>query len=425
MKTLTFSHIQQIQDFQFITDSSGVLLDDKGQLYKFKGGETELIKTPENFHISHFHFINENQGAIVGSSVVPEHTPKEGTLGSYSLLLLPILLLLWLGTKALRTGKTTIASAVLLFIVSGLVISCSGNWQSYKSPDPGSRFSTIITSNQLRRATFHAYPVNKENKSFISITHNQGQNWTTHQLPTHFYPTAIAAVGNNFIVGTYANQTEGNIPLHADGDLYFYGNDSTYNKRFASNNTTNPYTIAVNRGVNGIRYFEEDSVLFVFGSERMPTFPKNEVSSTNGNIYQIHTSLLPDYKIIDVPDTVFVTSLSISKNGLWVTLDNKTTSITDGKQVYIKLDSKKLLHFRNGTWADISIKNLTSFRQVEFIRGTARGYVLSEDGEVFETLNNGTDWQTTGISGISYMRLYKNTMVLCKGGNQLVFLQNS
>lgn len=422
MKTLTFSQIQQIQDFQFITDSSGVLLNDKGQLYKFQGEETELIKTPEDFRISHFHFIDENHGAIVGSGVVPEQTLKESTMGGYSLLLLPLLLLLWLGTKALRTGKATIASAVLLFIVSGLVISCSSNWQSYKSPDPGSRFSTIITSNQLRRATFHAYPVNKGNRSFISITLNQGQNWTTHQLPTHFYPTALTALGNNFIVGTYANQTEGNIPLHADGDLYIYGNDSTYNKRLDSNNMTNPFTIAVNRGVNGIRYFEEDSLLFVFGSERMPTFPKNEVSSTNGNIYQIHANLLPNYKIIDVPDTAFVTSLSRSKNGLWVTLDDKKTSIADGKQVYIKLVSRKLLHFRNGTWAEISIKNLNSFRQVEFISGTARGYVLSEAGEVFETLNNGTDWQTTGISGISYMRLYKNNMVLCKGGNQLVVL---
>lgn len=83
MRTFTFTHLSSpIQDFQFLTDSSGFVLTNTGKLYRFMGQQTTLVETPTIFTITHFHFIDQTHGALVGSAqVVKPSLPAQKKLG--------------------------------------------------------------------------------------------------------------------------------------------------------------------------------------------------------------------------------------------------------------------------------------------------------------------------------------------------------
>ena len=102
MKTFTFTHLSSpIQDFQFLTDSSGFVLTNTGKLYRFMGQQTTLVETPAIFTITHFHFIDQTHGALVGSAQVvkPSLPAQKGSVGSAGLLLLLLLWLVWRGQQ--------------------------------------------------------------------------------------------------------------------------------------------------------------------------------------------------------------------------------------------------------------------------------------------------------------------------------------
>jgi hypothetical protein len=246
MKTFTFSALPPIQDFQFLTDSSGYILTQTGQLYRFTGQRTALVATPSEFTISHFHFRDQNHGALVGISRVAELPVQKGAMGA---AFIPLVLLLWLIGKGYRQGIIRLASCLAgLLLTSGLLLSCSSAWQRYRTADPSSPHGHVLTHTPLIRAGFHKYFSNKGQKSFISLTTNQGSSWETNSLPTNFFPTALAAVGRNFVVGTYARQEAGTVPLHADGDLWLYGSDARRAPQLAANSTQHPYCIKLSRG---------------------------------------------------------------------------------------------------------------------------------------------------------------------------------
>lgn len=417
----TFENVNHILDFQFLTDSSGIILDKDGSLYSFINNEIELIESPKNFKVTHFHFIDKNHGAIVGSSYILKEEIRTGLLwsdGCISFLLLFSLLFLCKHIK--KSRRFGVDFALVLMMIWG-VVSCSNNWQIYRYRDPNSMFLTHITNKQLHQASFHHFPVNKNQTSFISITKNGGEDWSSHQIPTNFYPTDLISVGQNFFVSTFANEKEGDIPIHGDGDIYIYGDDTIFNKHFKNNDFEKPYSISLSRGIKGLRYYPNDSLLFVFGTERMPKWPKDEVSMTDGNIFQIHANLEPCYKIIDVPDSVAVQSLSRTGNGdLWVTLENRKLHKVDGKAIYSPLEHKRLLLFKNGDWRDVAIHNTKSFVQVEFISGTEKGYLIAESKVLFETKNGGRDWRLTELVGIEKMQSWNNSIALLKGRNTLM-----
>lgn len=417
----TFEQINHIRDFQFLTDSSGIILDENGSLYSFMKNEIELIETPKNFKVTHSHFINENYGAIVGSPSSFKEEIQTGFVGNYGCILFLLLFPFLFSRKLIKMSKRFGVNLVLGFMVVSGVFSCSNDWQMYKYQDPSSVFLTNITSKQLHQASFHHYPVNKTQTSFISITKNGGKDWTSHQIPTNFYPTALISVGQNFFVSTCANEKEGEIPIHGDGDIYIYGNDTIFNEQLKNNNFEKPYSISVGRGIKGLRYYPNDSLLFAFGTERMPAWPKDEVSTTDGNIFQMHANLKPTFKIIDVPDSVAVQSLSRSDNGdLWVTLENRKLHKVDRKVIYFPLEHKRLLLFKNGDWKDVSIQNTKSFTEIEFIPGTDRGYLIAESMAFFETKNGGRDWRLTELVGIEKMHPWNNAIALLKGRNTLM-----
>jgi hypothetical protein len=419
MKTFTLAALRHIQDFQFLTDSSGMALDSTGQLYQFVGDKTTLVATPAGFRISHLHFITPAYGAIVGNAYVGQPSPAQGSLDGLSIVLTLGLLMLFfrhrLAGRGLALGLASLASIG--------VFSCSTAWQAYRQADPNSPVSTLITRTRLGPGNYHYYLPNKKQTAFIAITRNHGQTWETHQIPTSFYTTALTAIGNNFLVGTYANAHAGNLALHGDGDIWFYGTDTTFTKALAHNTPQHPYRLSVSRGINGFAFSAADSLLLVFGSDRMPTFPANELSATAGNIYALPASLPPRAQLIEVPDTVAVHSLAQAGTGeLWVTLENRKPRVAHGRLFYVPLPTKALLRLRHGSWQVVPVAGFSSFEQVVFLPSTHTGYLLTATGEVLTTHDAGDTWHQSALHGIRQLRPFGGGLALLKQAHHLLVL---
>ncbi|RZL12760.1 MAG: hypothetical protein EOO62_10185 [Hymenobacter sp.] len=415
MKTFTLSDIAHIQDFQFLTDSSGFVLDNTGHLHRFVGNTSEPVATPAGFAISHFHFITPSYGAIVGNARPTAPAPQKSSFESgWVVALLLVLLAIRQRRRAWR------ASAWMAIALAGATWACSPAWHAYRRPDASSAATTLLARTSLGPGGYHYYLPNKQQKAFIAITRNQGQEWDTHPVPTSFYTSALTAVGNNFLVGTYANEQEGPLPLHGDGDIWLYGTDPTYTKQLAFNTPQHPFSLRVHRGIVGFAQ-AADSLLLVFGSDRMPTFPADELSATPGNIYVLPFALGPHAKLIDVPDTVDVRSLAASATGeLWATLAGRKPHLAQGKLYYLPLTAKRLLHFSRGQWQAVALPEANSFEQVAFVAGTHVGYLLAETGVLLETRNDGHDWHQTELAAIRQMHPYRQAISLLRGNNQLV-----
>jgi hypothetical protein len=419
MKTFTLAALHHIRDFQFLTDSSGLALDGDGQLYQFVGNKTTLVATPAGFRISHLHFISPEYGAIVGNARDGQPTPAQGSLEGWGILLTLGLLLL-----SLRRKRRLRSLALGLASLAGTgIFSCSTAWQAYRQPDPDSPVTTLITRTRLGPGNYHYYLPNKKQTAFIAITRNHGLTWDTHQIPTSFYTTALTAIGQNFLVGTHANAEEGTLTLHGDGDIWFYGTDTTFTKALAHNTPQHPYRLSVSRGINGFAFAAAGSQLLVFGTDRMPTLPANELSATDGNIYVLPASLQPPAKLLDVPDTVAVHSLAQAGTGeLWATLENRKPRVAHGRLFYVPLPTKALLRLRQGRWQVVPVADFSSFEQVAFLSGTPTGYLLTATGEVLTTQNNGDTWQRSSLSGIRQLRPFGSALALLRQGNQLLLL---
>ncbi|MGI4759961.1 MAG: hypothetical protein ACRYF0_04605 [Janthinobacterium lividum] len=417
MKTFTLAALHHIRDFQFLTDSSGLALDEDGQLYQFVGDKTTLVATPASFRISHLHFLTPEYGAVVGNAVDGQPTPAQGSLGSWgSLLTLGLLLL------ALRRKRPRRSLALGLASLAGAgIFSCSTAWQAYRQADPDSPVTTFITRTRLAPGNYHYYLPNKNQTAFIAITHNHGLVWETHQIPTNFYTTALTAIGQNFLVGTHANAEEGPLALHGDGDIWLYGTDTTFTKALAHNMPQHPYRLSVSRGINGFAYSADTSQLLVFGTDRMPTLPANELSATAGNIYALPASLQPPAKLVEVPDTVAVHSLAQAGTGeLWATLENRKPRVAHGRLFYVPLPTKALLRLRYGRWQAVPAAGFSSFEQVVFLPGTHMGYLLTATGEVLVTQNDGDIWQRRDLGGIRRLRPFGSALALLRQDNQLL-----
>ena len=89
MRTFTFEAIQRIQDFQFLTDSSGYVLGEGGQLYRFRGNRTELVPTPTNFTVTQFHFLDATHGAVAGNFRPAALSVPQGSTGSVGAVVQP------------------------------------------------------------------------------------------------------------------------------------------------------------------------------------------------------------------------------------------------------------------------------------------------------------------------------------------------
>lgn len=426
MKTFTFATLAPIQDFQFLTDSSGYVLTQTGKLYRFTGQQTALVETPASFTITHFHFIDNLHGAIAGTSqvVTPAAPVQKGAMNAVGTLLLLLLWLVWQGRRGRQLTAPMLACNGLGLLSGGLMVSCSPAWQQYRSSDPSSPYTTLISRPLLRGPSthsYHTYFANKGLTSSIALTQNQGSSWETHLIPSNFYVTALTAVGGIFFVGTYANERAGNIPLHGDGDIWIYSHDSRLIPQLGTNSPQRPYSLRIHRGIKGFFISGRDSALFVFGSDRMPTLPNDEMSATPGNIYVTPNTLQPISRLIDVPDTVDVHSLSQSATGeLWVTLANQKPYLHKGQLGYVALPNKKLLRFHSGQWLTPQLPGFTSFNQVEFVPGTTNGYALTETGEVLETGDNGEKWHRLTGGGVKRMHAWQHAIAWLREGNELV-----
>ena len=390
MRTYTFENINSIQKVQFLTDTTGYILDNNGDLSHFSGNYTEKINTPDHINISNFHFITEREGAIIGHST--KNTQEASMLGISTILIVTLLLFAIVKKISKKYySKRFIRISLLAFLLIGFTISCNNDWEKNKEQDPGSPFTTIIKTLYLSTG-YHNFGGNAGQDTYISITTDKGVDWETFDVPTNFDLTSIVAIGKNYFVGTYADKS------HCDGDVWIFGNDSTYSKRLAINKNEDPYYLSTNRGINGLKFYKEDSSLILYGGELIFTFPKDERSSTEGNVIEFKVDLTPDYKIIDVPEEVVINSYAKLNNG----------------DVYITLENTKLLQTDGKKWNEIIIDNQAEFKQVEFIPKTKIGYTLSVKGMVYKTLNNGNNWTKTNIKDIEKMNLFENAIIFTK-----------
>jgi hypothetical protein len=426
MKTFSFPHLPPLRDFQFLTDSSGFVLTQTGQLYRFTGQKAALVATPAAFTVSHFHFLDQTHGAVIGSAQPLPPTLQKSAFGAAGW---PVLVVLWL---AWRTGRRTKRARQLVLEIGCLLLggswllACSPAWQRYRTPDPTSVHASYLSMPPLHRKNYHSYLANKGQTAFIARTNDQGRSWDTQPIPTNFFLTALTALGQNYLVGTYANEHGGAVPLHGDGDVYIYGTDASLTKALAANSPQHPYGLSVSRGVKGFFTSLRDSTLFIFGSDRMPSFPSTAASATAGNIYALPMTLQTQVRLIDTPDTVDVLSLAQSSTGeLWITLADRKPHLSHGTLNYIALPTKKLLRFTAGRWQASPLAPETSCQQVAFVAGTARGYVLTAQGEVLETNTNGNIWQRLPERGVQLLHPWQQAMTWLKAGNQLVYHQPS
>jgi len=420
MKTFTFSSLPPLKDFQFLTDSSGYILTQAGQLYRFDGQRTTRVETPPEFTVSHFYFRDQTHGALIGMGQADAPPLQKGAVGA---AVLPLLLLLWLAWKGCRplVVRRLASSLGVLLLASGLLLSCRSAWQQYRTADPASPHATVLTHTPLGPLSFHRYFANKSQQAFVALTSNQGSTWETHPMPTNFYPTALAAVGGNFVVGTYARQEAGPVPLHGDGDLWVYGTEAIRTPQLATNSRLHPYGIRLSRGVTGLKLSAPDSTLYIFGSDRMPTLPSSVMSATAGNIYVLPASLHPPTKLVDTPDTVDVQSLSKAGTGeLWVTMAGRKPHLSHGNLGYVALPTKRLLRLTAGQWQPVFAPPFTSFEQVEFVPGTATGYLLTETGEVLETRTNGEAWHLLASRAVRKLHPWQQAITWLQAENQLV-----
>lgn len=422
MKTFTLAALHHIRDFQFLTDSSGLALDGDGQLYQFMGSHTTRVATPPGFTISHLHFITPEYGAVVGNAFDGQPTPAQGSLGGWGIGLTLLVLLLSLRYNLLKIKPLALIMGLASLLGAGLA-SCSTAWQAYRQADPTAPGTTRITRTRLGPGNYHYYLPNKKQTAFIAITRNHGQTWETHQIPTSFYTTALTAIGQNFLVGTHANAEEGRLVLHGDGDIWFYGTDPTFTSALAHNTPQHPYRLSVSRGINGFTYAAADSLLLVFGTDRMPTLPATELSATAGNIYALPASLRPPGQLLDTPDTVAVHSLARTQAGeLWATLENRKPRVAHGRLFYVPLPAKALLRLRHGRWQAVPISGFRSFEQIVFLPGATAGYLLTATGEILATHDDGDTWQPRGLSGIRQLRPFGRSLALLRHDNQLLLL---
>jgi hypothetical protein len=237
MKTFSFPHLPPLRDFQFLTYSSGFVLTQTGQLYRFTGQQAELVLTPAAFTISHFHFLDQTHGAVIGAARPSPPPLQKSTVSAVSL---PLLLVLWL---VWRTDQRAKRARQLLLGMGGLLL---------------------------------------------------GGSWLLAQSGT--------------------------------GEL-------------------------------------------------------------------------------------------------WVTLADRKPHLSHGTLDYVALPTKKLLRFRNGRWQASSLAPAISCQQVAFVAATARGYVLTAQGEVLETRTNGDTWQRLPERGVQLLRPGQQAITWLKEGNQLVYYQ--
>lgn len=399
METNTFENINHIHEIQFLTDSTGYLLDENGILFHFLGNGIQEISTPSNIHISNFHFITETEGAIIGHNT--SKIIKQSSFFNLGFLMLFLLILIFL-KKLLKLFKLNILSQLLnvSLIFVGIVIACSNGWQKYVEQDPDSPFTKIITKSSLGKG-FHNFGGNTGQTSYFAKTTNSGDSWAEFEIPTNFNLTSILSIGNNYFIGTFADES------HSDGDLWIYGNDSSYFNFLKQNDLDDPYFFSANRGISGMKYYDKDSTLILFGGELISKFPKNQNSSTEGNITKLKSNLFTNYKIIDVIGKVIVESYSrLPNNEVFITTKGGKLMQTDGKK-----------------WNEIKIENHKYFKSIEFIPETSIGFALNSNGLVFQTEDSGTSWEKVNISGIEKLRIFNSSIIMIKG-NQVI-RQNS
>jgi len=74
MNKFPFENLDTIIDFQCLSDHSGILLTERGELFSYERSNIQKIDTPHEFSVADFHFLDKGHGVIIGEG---GHLPKE------------------------------------------------------------------------------------------------------------------------------------------------------------------------------------------------------------------------------------------------------------------------------------------------------------------------------------------------------------
>ncbi len=432
MRTIDFSNLGSIQDLQICSENTGYLLTNTDELYSFKGDSCSKVQIPKEIEISDFYFKNINSGVIIGNKTDIKIINKSSIVGTGNGLFLLILLATLFISKVCRCKQ--FIKVKYLYLALGILLifySCSTNWIAYKTVNEKQPFITSILSTPKIQYTIstHNYFSNKNQESYIAFTENGGKDWLVQKLPTNFYANSVTQIGENYFVGTFANfNTSDKIPYHGDGDIYIYGNDTTYSNILSKNSDyKSPLVLDIQRGVNGFYQDSINGLIYIYGAETEPQTPKDEVSTSEGNISQISVDLQSNYKIIDTPGISNVMSFSKGKDGtLWATLDNKIPIVFKGHIKFEDLPNKALYKLSLGSmaWELVTINDsINSFKQVVFIQNSQLGYVIGDkNGELFKTLDGGEHWKSTNILGVKKIVSIPDCSAVLNEKNELIYL---
>jgi hypothetical protein len=429
MSNYQFNTVGEIKEYQFLTDTSGVILNTEGTLFKFQKSSVQKIKTPDEFKITDFHFADASHAAIVGEKKSIHPQQIEGSLNSVLPLFVLLFLLPFFMKKCLKNSRHKYAikkiNFSLFYLVSAgaMMIGCH-SYKQFQISDPNSEHITHITSDGIKRFGYHTLDGKDLSFKYFAKTENAGETWYYDSIPTNFNITAITASKTDYFIGTFAHEK------HQDGDILI--NPILLSEKEKGPNGIDFKDFSFSKGVCGLHYFAQDSIIYGFGTDkRVKIIPKNEYSSTIANIVIISASLKPNFSFIDYPiesiklksrDSVLflprdlrVTSLAPTGNGdFWITASQNFGSYYRRKEMSMCV-RKSLFHFTNGKWQEMRISECEMVRDVVFIPETEIGYVINDEtNELFKTNDGGLTWHQTGISKVLKIHAFNGQLSLLK-----------
>src|SRR5690606_18877623 len=132
-----------------------------------------------------------------------------------------------------------------------------------------------------------------------------------------------------------------------------------------------------------------DGEIYLYGTERTESlFKKNQLE---GNITRLNESLQNDFLLIDTPHKTAVTSLSVSDGIIWCILDNKQEVIANHEIHYEFVSKRKLISYRGDSSIESALPEEP--KVVIFQLKGENGFIISESGNLYSTINKGTSWR--------------------------------
>lgn len=355
----------KVDELQLLTDSSGWVLNQSGSLYYFQDEAVTPVATPQELQVVDFHFLNREEGIVLG---LPKQAEQEGALSSGGgALILAILLLLMALGRFHRNMQSSTRIWLAIIPCSLSLIACNDDWKQHVEKDSVSPFVTHISRLPMAIGS-HYFGGNQAEDMYFALTEDGGKTWATYEATTNFPWTDVTAIGEVFVASNYA------APNHGDGDIWLFGQDTSH-PILARNELEDPFHISTYRGISGLKHYPQDSLLIAFGSDKITAFPANEVNSTDGNILIYRTNIQAPFQIVDIPGKVVASALARTETG----------------DFWVVTESAELWHYNQIGWEVVTFPDAIQPVDVEYHPRSGRVYMATKDGKLYSS-SEGVSW---------------------------------